>query len=175
MFHLGVDRFTQPSVPRRKRRRCLEWTSISTWTARGAWSLALMHLSMRMRYKTQLATTLSVVSFGLTAHHWIFDKVASQLSREKLLFAFSLFLCASSLLFPSNPSGFQVIHPNPFTVHRPFSHSSRKFRIRRCCVIVGRVVFFRAISPRLGIQTLDVQGVLYDSLAASNWANQAEY
>ena len=80
----------------------------------GAWSLALMHLSMRMRYKTQLATTLSGVSFGLPAHLRIFDQVASELSHAKAtcLHIHGFYLRVLRCL----------IHPKPFTVRRPFSH-----------------------------------------------------
>ena len=42
-----------------------------------------MHLGMHMLYKTQLATTLSGVSFGLPAHLRIFYQVASKLSHAK--------------------------------------------------------------------------------------------
>ena len=81
-FHPAIS----ACVPNRKRRRCLEWTIISTWTAQSARRCSEsgpMHLSMRMVYKTQLATTLSGVSFGLPAHLRIFDQVASEPSHAK--------------------------------------------------------------------------------------------
>ena len=63
-----------------------------------------------------------------------------------------------------------VIHPNPFTVHRPFSHGfvekiSNNGMLCVSLVQLGCAVFFLAISPR--IQSLEVQEVLDDSLAAS--------
>ena len=69
----------------------------------------------------------------------------------------------------SNPP--ESIYSPPTVLSR--CHRRENFEKWDALYIIGRVVFFLAISPR--IQSLEVQGVLDDSLAASVGANQAKY
>ena len=102
-----------------------------------------MHLSMRIRYKTQLATTLSGVPFGLPAHLRIFDQVASEPSHAKpRACIFIVFMCGFFAVF-------HVIHPNPFTVHRLFSHGFVEKFSNNAMLCVSLVLLFSSGQYRL--------------------------
>ena len=106
-----------------------------------------MHLSMHMRYKTQLATTLSGVSSGLPAHLRIFDQVASEPSlrrrtQKPSACIFIVFMCGFFAVS-------DVIHPNPFTVHRQLSHGFVEKISNNGMLFVSLVVLFSSGQYRL--------------------------
>ena len=97
VLHLGVDRFAQPSQ-HRSPSKTTELFGVNKHLyldCARVLGVALMYLSIRMRYKTRLATMLSGVSFGLPARLRILYQVAlwqDQLSRKKHMLAYSWFL-----------------------------------------------------------------------------------